>query len=262
MQLSVIVTTYNRSDALAKVLDGLRVQTRPPDEVLVADDGSARETGRMVAGFKNACPYPLLHVWQEDRGFRAAEIRNKAIRQSGGDYIVCLDGDCIPNRHFIDDHHQMAEPGCFIQGKRILIGPSAADGFSHRDANSTARLVGLMLSGKIKNAHHILRLPSFPVARSIRLKGIKSCNMGFFRSDLFAVNGFNQDFVGWGREDSELAVRLFRYGLKRKSHPFMAICCHLWHPENDRQRLLANDDLLDQAKRITGYVCANGLVKK
>jgi hypothetical protein len=86
--------------------------------------------------------------------------------------------------------------------------------------------------------------------------------MGFFRSDLYAVNGFNEDFVGWGREDSELAVRLFRYGLRRKSHPFMSICFHLWHPENDRERLPVNDELLDQAKRISGYACNNGLVKK
>ena len=86
--------------------------------------------------------------------------------------------------------------------------------------------------------------------------------MGFFRDDLLAVNGFNQDFVGWGREDSELARRLFAYGLKRKGHPFMAICFHLWHEENKRDRLVINDELLRTAVRKDGYICNNGLVQK
>jgi glycosyltransferase involved in cell wall biosynthesis len=262
MKLSVIITTYNRPDALGKVLDGLRAQTRLPDEVIAADDGSGPDTARVIEHFKDECPYSLLHVWQEDRGFRAAEIRNKAIRRSSGDYIVCLDGDCIPSRHFIGDHHRLAETGCFIQGKRILVGPTATPGFTHRDADSTARRVALAFRGGIKNVHHLLRFPGFPARRSVRLKGIKSCNMAFYRRDLYAVNGFNQEFIGWGREDSELAVRLFRYGLKRKSHPFMAICYHLWHAESDRDRLPLNDELLDSVKRTNGYACANGLVKR
>jgi predicted glycosyltransferase involved in capsule biosynthesis len=83
--------------------------------------------------------------------------------------------------------------------------------------------------------------------------------MGFFREDIFAVNGFNEDFVGWGREDSELAVRFYRYGLSRKEHPFMAICFHLWHDENDKNRLAINDELLRKAIESDEYVCAKGL---
>ena len=86
--------------------------------------------------------------------------------------------------------------------------------------------------------------------------------MGFFRDDIFAVNGFNQDFIGWGREDSELAVRFFKYGLMRRSHPFMAICFHLWHKENERGRLDINDKILEKAIYSKGYICSNGLVQK
>ncbi len=83
--------------------------------------------------------------------------------------------------------------------------------------------------------------------------------MGFFKEDILSVNGFNQDFVGWGREDSELIVRLYRYGLKRKSHPFMAICYHLWHEENSRNRLSINDELLQRWIESDSYICPNGL---
>ena len=261
MNVSVIITTYNRPDALVKVLEGLKHQTRTADEVVVADDGSEPETADAVRHFLKDSPYPLYHVWQEDRGFRAAEIRNRAIQQSSGSYIVCLDGDCVPEQHFINDHLLLAEKGFFYQGKRVIVNRELTPRFTHETANSLPALIKYFLLGKVSNAHHLIRLPMLPAWRSTRLSGIRSCNMGFFREDLFAVNGFNQDFVGWGREDSELAVRLYRYGLRRKSHGFMAICYHLWHEENDRTRLSVNDALLQQWIKSDGYVCANGLTR-
>lgn len=262
MKTSVVVTTYKRPDALKKVLEGLRHQTVIPDEVIVADDGSVPDTGEMVHRLKKDSPYPLHHVWQEDKGFRAAKIRNKAILESRGDYLIFLDGDCVPGKHFIADHHKLAEKGYFFQGKRILVKRFLTPLFTHKDANSVGKLIRYAFTNRIKNSHHILRMTRFPPIVSTSLKGIKSCNMGFFRNDIFAVNGFNQDFVGWGREDSELAVRLFGYGLKRKGHPFMAICFHLWHEEHNRDRLPINDELLRMAVQANGYICSNGLVKR
>ncbi len=262
MKISVIVTTYNRPDALKRVLEGLRHQTVLPDEVIVADDGSAPNTSELVRNLIKDSPYLLHHVWQEDRGFRAARIRNKAVLQSRGDYLISLDGDCIPEKHFIADHHRLAEKGFFFQGKRILVGPSLAPFFTHEDANSTGKLLRYALTNKIRNRHHIIRLTRFPSMVSTRLSGIKSCNMGFFRKDIIAVNGFNEDFIGWGREDSELAVRLFAYGLKRKGHQFMAICYHLWHEEHNRDRLSINDELLRMTVQKNGFICSNGLVKR
>jgi glycosyltransferase involved in cell wall biosynthesis len=257
MKISVIVSTYNRPDALQKVLNGLCVQTRLPDEVMVADDGSAPETAEMVSRFPS--PFPLVHVWQEDQGFRAARIRNKAILKSTGTYLVLMDGDCIPNRHFIADHLALAEDTCFFQGKRVLVSQRLSPVFTHKTIRLSARYV---LSGDIGNAHHLIRIPFFPALYSTRLSGVRTCNMGVFKRDMAAVNGFNQDFVGWGREDSELVVRLYKYGLRRKDHPFRAVCFHLWHLENDRTRLQDNDTLLRKAMETKGYECINGLVQK
>ncbi len=259
MTLSVILTTYNRPEALRKVLDALNYQTMPADDVLVADDGSTPETRRMIVDLTAELKYPVTHVWHEDLGFRAAEIRNKALHKSSGDYIVLLDGDCIPARHFIEDHLRMAEKGYFIQGKRVLVSRRLSPGFSPDDAFSIKKLFKYGLTGGISNSHHIIRLPFLPAHISNSMNGIKTCNMGFHRQDIFAVNGFNQDFVGWGREDSELAVRFYKYGLKRKTHSFMAICFHLWHQENDRTRLPINDDILEKAITSKTYQCANGL---
>lgn len=261
MKISVIVTTYNRPDALARVLDGLHHQLRPADEVVVADDGSGEQTAKVVHQFDATFSGRLHHVWHEDRGFRAARIRNIAIRESTGDYLVLLDGDCIPERHFVGDHGVLAEPGFFFQGKRVLVKKRLSRVFDHQDANTLRNTLLFALRREISNCHHILRLPRFPAYVRTGLRGVRSCNMGVFRQDLYAVNGFNEDFVGWGREDSELVVRLYKRGLKRKEHPFMAACFHLWHEDNDRGRLRENDALLIRAIESKQYACTNGLVK-
>lgn len=76
-----------------------------------------------------------------------------------------------------------------------------------------------------------------------------------------AVNGFNQDFTGWGREDSELASRLYNLGLKKRGHPFMAVCFHLWHGENDRTRIKINDALLKKQIKAKQIKCENGIIQ-
>ena len=254
------MTTYNRPEALAEVFSGLCQQTLHPHEVLIADDGSGPATATLVKKLPVQAPFRVEHVWHADQGFRAATIRNKAIRRSTGDYLVLLDGDCIPDKHFIADHRQLAQQGFFYQGKRTLIEERRTPVFKFADTATAARKVRLFFSSGIGNRHHLVRLPFFPASVSRRLSGVRSCNMGLFKDDLVAVNGFNEQFVGWGREDSELAVRLFNYGLKRKSHPFLAVCYHLWHVENDRKRLPLNDELLKQVIESGKSVCPKGLV--
>ncbi|MBF0226704.1 MAG: glycosyltransferase family 2 protein [Desulfobacterales bacterium] len=259
MKISVIVTTYNRPQVLKEVLKSLKKQTIYPFEVIVADDGSEPETAQVVNDLSRICPFKIAHVWQEDIGFRAAMIRNKAIKKSKGDYIVCLDGDCIPELHFIEDHTALAQQGFFFQGKRVMVGKQASEYFTHEYAKMSAKLMRIILKGGFSNWYHVFRLPKFPAYSSLSLSGIRSCNMAFFRESIYGVNGFNQDFVGWGREDSELAVRFYGFGLKRKIHPFMAVCFHMWHEEYSRERLNINNELLRKAIESKKYFCSNGL---
>ncbi len=257
MKISVIVSTYNRPDALTRVLAGLYEQTRLPDEILVADDGSTEETRRCVEELEPHSTAKTIHVWQPDEGFRLAQIRNKALRACSGDYVIFLDGDCIPDPHFVEDHEHLSDRGYFGQGKRILVDRALSDTFTHRDI--AGKRLGLFFSRHLGNRHHLLRLRWLPPLINTRLGGTRFCNVAIFRSDLYAVNGFNEAFKGWGREDSEMVVRLYKYGLKRKEHPFAAICFHLWHPENDRAHLSVNDQLLAQAQAADTCLCAQGL---
>jgi glycosyltransferase involved in cell wall biosynthesis len=243
------------------VVAGFICQDRTPDELIIADDGSGRDTAQVIKNFSSVSTFPVLHIWHEHKGFKAAKIRNKAIKQSSGDYIILLDGDCIVNRHFVSDHLSLAEKGYFIQGKRVLVKKSVFKDFSQVHANSTLTLIKMSLTNKISNVHHLIRLPFNFSFKNKKLKGIKSCNMSFFRSDILAVNAFNEDFVGWGNEDSELACRFLMYGLKKKINPFMAICFHLWHTQN-KVVSDVNKQLLAKAINSKEYFCKNGLFKK
>ena len=259
MKLAVIVSTYNRPDTLGKVLDGLFDQTIAPDEILIADDGSDENSRQVVKGYLRRSVLPIKYIWHEDQGFRLAEIRNKAILQSVSDYLVLLDGDCIPNKYFIEDHRNLAQKGCFFQGKRVIVNKKLSPRFTRQDANSFKVLVKHLMTGNVSNGHHFFRIPFKAIYYGTNLSGIRGCNMGFFKNDLHAVNGFNQAFFGWGKEDSELVVRLYKYGLRRKEHPFRAICYHLWHEQNERNNLNENERLLVQTIQSGEYYCESGL---
>jgi glycosyltransferase involved in cell wall biosynthesis len=261
LRVSVIITTYNNPLFLRKVLNGFFSQKKAPDEIIIADDGSGKDTASIINGFSSMASYPVFHVWQKHNGFRAAKIRNEAIKKSSGDYIILLDGDCVVNRHFISDHLSLAENGCFIQGKRVHVNKNSVPVFDHKYANSRSTLITMALTGKISNIHHLIRLPYHLYIKNKNLKGIKSCNMSFFKRDVMAINGFSEDFIGWGNEDSDLACRFFKYGLLKKVHQFMAICFHLWHPTNKTVSSV-NKQLLSTTITSDEYFCKNGLFKK
>ena len=245
--ISVIVTTYNREDALAAVLRSLARQTDADFEVVVADDGSGPATARVVEAWKAKIGRRLDHVWHDDDGFRAAEIRNRAILASRGVYCIFLDGDCIVRPDFVAMHRRLAEPGCFVTGNRILLSPEITakvlrEGLAPESWGS-ARWLGERLCGGINRLSALLHLPLGPL-RKLRQgawQGARSCNLAIWRSDLDRVDGFDADYSGWGKEDSDIIVRLLHAGLRRKDGVFATGVIHLWHPDFDRSRLPENE---------------------
>lgn len=255
--IAVIVSTYNSPEYLRRVLVGYCDQSRYPDEVIVADDGSTDETARVVADFAKEAPFAVRHVWHEDQGFRLAEIRNRAIDAATADYLLFTDGDCIPHPRFVEDHGRMMRNGSFVTGKRMLVGQALSKYFRWQ---GEAQALSCCIKGELSGCHHLIRLPWLVLSRQGN-KGLRGCNMAAFRSDLLAVNGFNERITGWGREDSELVARLFTYGLIRREAPFAAVVLHLWHPENSRTSLADNDRLLEEALISGHYRCPYGIVK-
>ena len=259
MRVSLVITTYNWPEALGLVLESALRQTRPPDEIIVADDGSAAGTAELVASVAKRSDVPIIHSWQEDKGFRAAMSRNNAIAKAAGEYIVLIDGDIVLEKHFVADHLASAGTGFFVQGSRVIVGEQAT-----RTAFANGALGFSLFSPGLENRKNCIRsrLLSRVFSReTTNLNGIKTCNFAFWRKDALAVNGFNEDFVGWGREDSEFAARLMNSGVHRRNLKFLATGYHLYHATCSRAHLPTNDEILARAVMEKTTWCANGVAK-
>ena len=184
----------------------------------------------------------MIHSWQEDLGFRLAMSRNRAIARARGAYIILIDGDIVVDRRFVEDHRDFARMGHFVQGTRVLLGPELTE-----RVLTSGELRWPLLARGVENRKNcvrsllLARLFSF---RSRRLPGVKTCNFAFWREDALAINGFNEEFVGWGREDSEFTARLLNTGVRRQNLKFCALGYHLHHSMNERDRLVINDSIL------------------
>jgi glycosyltransferase involved in cell wall biosynthesis len=250
--ISVIVTTYNREDALDAALRALSRQSDRNFEIVVADDGSRTDTARLVASWSPRLSVPLKYVRHEHRGFRGSEIRNRGIRASAGALCVFLDGDCLPRADFIAMHRRLYEPGWFVAGNRILLSRKLTEAVLTQglapETWSFAALMRGRLTGGVNRLMPAVRLPLGPLRKLYGRdwEGAKTCNLAVARSDLDRVDGFDSGFAGWGLEDSDLVVRLLHAGVRRKDGRFATGVLHLWHPHNDRSQLAANWKRLDE----------------
>jgi glycosyltransferase involved in cell wall biosynthesis len=263
--ISVIVTTFNREDALDAVLRGLSRQSDRDFEVVIADDGSGPATADLITRWSTRLGVPLAHVWQEHRGFRAAEARNLAIRASRGAYCIFLDGDCIPRSDFIAAHRRLAEPNWFVAGNRVLLSQALTERVLGEglvpEQWSFAVFIRERLSRDVNRLLPLIRLP-LDFWRKLRPAGwrsCRSCNLAVWRSDLDRVDGFDATYTGWGKEDSDLVVRLFHAGIGRKDGRFATGVLHLWHAKVDRSGLERNELKLEATMSGDQVRAARGL---
>lgn len=247
------------------MLRALAMQSDRDLEVIIADDGSGESTARIITAHQQSFPVPLHHVWHEHRGFRAALSRNRAVLKSRGDYVVFLDGDCVPRTDFVAAHRCLAEPGWFVSGNRSLLSEALTRRVLDEKAQPAswdfARWARERRSGGVNRLAPLLQLPLGPL-RKIAPKSwqnVRSCNLGIWRSDFDRVDGFDASYVGWGREDSDLAVRLVRDGVRHKIGEFMTGLIHLWHPAADRSGQHANDARLEETRASSRIRAVVGL---
>ncbi|MFC3550616.1 glycosyltransferase family 2 protein [Lysobacter cavernae] len=266
MKVSLVVLTYNWPEALEPVLRSVGAQTRLPDEVLIADDGSGAPTRALIERLRDGFPTALEHVWQDDRGFRAARCRNRGIAASRGDYVVLIDGDMLLHPHFIADHLMLAERGCFLQGGRL----KATRAESARLLGGGHPVFAPWCAADFHEFDGTRRLYAFrqPLlarwkARSRNGGRVMSCNMSFWRDDLLRVNGFDERMEGYGAEDRELAERLQNAGLRRRALKWSALATHLWHdsraPVDVDDMSLANNRLFHLTRTQGITRCAQGI---
>lgn len=256
MAVSLIISTYNWSQALKICLDTVLYQTQLPDEVIIADDGSTNETRVMISEFSKNSPIPIHHIWQEDIGFRKTLIMNKAIKVASSDYIIQIDGDMLLHKNFIEDHLCFAKKGYFTRGGRTSIGPIRSNIF--KPSNPKVLNINPIKSSNIFNAFRIPFLSKIFSTLSVDIMHTKGCNMAYWKSDFIAVNGYNNNITGWGHEDIELAIRLFNSGIKMRKLKFKAIAFHISHAYNPRDNERRNLEISENALKMKIKVANNG----
>lgn len=245
-RISVVITTYNRSDALLAVLAALRRQDEGGFEVVVADDGSREEHVAAIVDSPVAQALGVVHVWHPDVGFTASRARNRGVGASSGDYVVFLDGDCVPETDFVRQHRRLAQSGCLLNGSRVLLSQALThrviQGQETPYGRSWATWWAWRFSGDASKLTGTWRLPdgAYRVQPRFLWKGIRSCNMGVWRSDFDTVNGFDETFVGWGHEDADFVLRLHNSGVVRKNGFCATEVLHLWHKEFSREQESVN----------------------
>ncbi|MDR1810827.1 MAG: glycosyltransferase family 2 protein [Prevotella sp.] len=252
MKTALLISTYNWPEALNLIFLSLKKQTALPDEILIADDGSRNETGSLIDQFRTEISVPVKHVWHEDKGFRKSQILNKAIAAADADYIIQIDGDCIMHAHFVEDHLKNAAENVYLYGTRVavplksvpeVIGKQIISfGFFSPLIKKRTRLLRIPLLSKLYKKH-----PSY----STKMRG---CNWSFWRNDFMAVNGYNEDFEGWGKEDSDLAIRLINNGLCSRRLRYAGIVFHIDH-------LSASKDNLERNRKMQENTVVNRLIR-
>lgn len=260
MKTTLLITTYNWPDALQLLLDSVRAQRVMPDEIVIGDDGSTDDTRLLVERYAKLLPVPVVHVWQPDEGFRRTSILNKAIARATGDYIIQVDGDVVLNPHFVADHINTAQKGCFVCGSRVKLSASVTHRiFARKKARLNLWNMPLSCVTNSFRSRLLRRFMAFRYAR--RIDHLRGCNMAYWKEDAVRVNGYNEDLKEWGHEDAEFAYRLHFAGVRKKCLKMGGVLYHLYHKEASKSNEQRHKAVLEEVKRNHTVRCANGIDK-
>ncbi|NOU60649.1 glycosyltransferase family 2 protein [Marinifilum caeruleilacunae] len=258
ISVSLLITTYNSPKFLDLVFRSILKQTVQPDEIVIGDDGSKEDTKELIDSYREKFSCKLKHVWQEDDGFQRCRILNKAIAAVSSDYILQLDGDVMLHPQFIEDHLSVVQEKQFVCGNRCFVLKSKTEKLVAGPSD-----IGLNLFN-IKKRKRFFRIPALsPLYRNKRnntsRKGNVGCHMAYWKKDMVAINGYNEDFVGWGYEDIEMVERLMNSGVKKTTLLMMALQYHLWHPKSSRAFSAKNKSMYYDCKNNKLAHCPKGI---
>jgi glycosyltransferase involved in cell wall biosynthesis len=255
---TLIIATYNWPGALGLCLKSVSAQMVLPAEIIIADDGSTAETKKVIDAYRELSTIPVKHLWHKDEGFRKTIILNKAIRAANYGYIIQIDGDIILHRSFIKDHLEYARPGFYIRGSRTLVNKKTTEKLLQNNSIDI-NFFSAGLVNRLNSVHSSFSSALHKtIIKSNYKNGVIGCNFSYWKKDVVAVNGYNNDITGWGHEDSELGARLINNGIAKRNLKYQAICFHLFHDYFSREREAFNKQMLNKTIADKIVQCANG----
>ncbi|RZA09118.1 MAG: glycosyltransferase [Proteobacteria bacterium] len=267
---SIILATYQWPEALSLVLSALLTQSEQNFEVMIADDGSDGRTKAVIRAYRDRANFRIEHFWQENKGFRKCRILNEAIRKARGDTLIFLDGDCVPHKHFVAQHCALSDEKHYVAGRRVdlsqkftaKLSPERVEkGILNGVATGLFKLFVDSLRKEGSTPFHRAYMVKTPILRRTfgleRVVDLKGCNFSVARSAMLAIDGFDETYEGYGREDTDVELRLQNLGLKIRSAKNLCLQFHLWHKSRDFTP--ANEHLLDEVKASKRVKAIRGL---
>lgn len=243
VKTSVIVAVYNHFNWLKLILDALEQQTCKDFEIVIADDGSSAETVALINNYIDAHrEMRIVHSWIEDKGWRKNISLNEAVRRASGDYLIFVDGDCIPHRKFVADHLRLRRHGVVLGGRRLDLSPrisAEVETWSDLPKNPFDTIVKRVICNvprqsfgcSLRQLRRAMRF-GFPFGKAVMVKngGFLGCNFSIYREDLEKVNGFDERYLDPGTgEDTDLDARLQNAGIKHLRFSHYALMLHRNH---------------------------------
>ncbi|WP_321516481.1 glycosyltransferase family 2 protein [Marinifilum fragile] len=257
-KIALLITTYNSPKFLDLVFRSILKQTVNPYEIVIGDDGSKEDTKKLIDSYRDQFPFEIKHVWQEDDGFQRCRILNKAIAQVSADYIIQLDGDVMLHPRFIEDHLTVIKPKQLVCGNRCFVLKSKTEKLVNDPSNISLNLLN------VKKRKRFFRIPFLSSLfknkrNNTSRKGNVGCHMAYWKEDMVNINGYNEDFVGWGYEDIEMVERLMNSGVKKTTLLMMALQYHLWHPKSSRASSEKNKQMYFDCREKKLFYCEKGI---
>jgi len=249
MKASLLITFYNNLPEIDLILK--RVMLLDFDiEIIIADDGSKIKSNEIFTKYrKNGLK--IKHIWQPDRSFRASKIRNLGVLCSNYDYLIFIDADCIPDKSFVTVHTKLAKKGFFLSGTRVLLSKKLKAYFFN-NPDFKINFLNCFFFYFFGHTNKLLyKLPfnmclTSPLSKK-NWKKVQTCNLSVYKIDFINIGGFDESYIGWGLEDSDLIVRLINSGVFKKKIIRGAVVFHLWHEIYSRKNLPSNKDRLKYA---------------
>ncbi len=237
-------------------------QVHLPDEIIIADDGSGPATKELIELMQRNSPRPMVHIWHEDHGYRLASIRNRSFAAARSEYLIQIDGDLLLEKHFIADHLSIAKAGTFVAGARAMMN----EALTKNVLEGNLKIEELAEHrAEIDKRHNAMRsdllkkISYFWQQNNFNYKYVFGCNMAFWKEDLLKVNGYDESFKGWGKEDNELAVRLLNAGVKIRFLKFGGVAYHMHHKVADLSSMDSNEERLMESIRKKSNYATDGL---
>lgn len=255
MKASVIISFYQKIGYLKLVLVGFESQTEKDFEVIIADDGSDETIVKQIEEISKEISFRIIHVWQEDKGFRKNKILNTAVVSSNSNYLIFVDGDCVPHSNFVEEHLKGRHKNVCLTGRRVNLSKKITDKLTTENIKKRYLEKNICLlifdsffgkSNYVEKGFYI-RNNFLKKVFNKKQRGLLGCNFSLFKEDLLSINGFDERYeapsIG---EDSDVQFRLELNGAKIKSLNNIAVQYHLYHKLQPRPQ--ENLDLFEKVK--------------